>query len=192
MPVLAPSIPYANQPVGKVLRLYTGNRSAWDEHVQSLRVAVVGTLFDLPLAPIAVATYSNTANVLANALSGYSPPAFVEQLRALLKGHIDGTLKIVTATKADDQAALNAALQAAGQNAQQIGLMLSQMTGYPFAVTNAIMQQHNKLAVADLNLAKAGNFPGEDAAYKALREHALMSADQISSGVLRSLPMQVV
>lgn len=180
--------PYAGQPVGKVLRLYTQNRSAWDEHVQTLRVAVVGTLFDLPLTPVAVSTYVATGTKVANALSGYVPQAFVTQLQSLMQGHVQGTLKIVEATKKDDKPALDAALKAGVENGQQIAMLLSQMTGTPFTQTNELMQGHIKAAVDDLNQAKAANWPGEDSAYKHMREHALMMADQISNAVVSNLP----
>lgn len=137
-------------------------------------------------------TAAYTARLLQNpedfeaALAPYFAATDVEELGDLITDHLVIAKQILDAVKAGgDPTALIATWR---QNGTDIARKMTEMnpTYWPFAMGNAMWQDHLTTTLAEATAHFAGNFAAEIAAYESVHLMALEMADFFSSGVIRT------
>jgi hypothetical protein len=165
-------------------------RRLWEEHVTWTRLFIVSAVADLPDAgPTAERLLQNQADI-GNAIKPYYGEAAGEQLTALLRDHILIAADLLTAAKAGDTAAFEAAHAAWYANAGDIAAFLASANPHhwPEAEMAAMMREHLDLTLASASARLSGDWAADIAAYDQIHLQALHMADMLSDGLVSQFP----
>jgi hypothetical protein len=129
---------------------------------------------------------------IGDAIKPYYGAAAGDQLTALLKEHINGAAAVLTALKANNQTALQAAITAWYENAHDIAVFLSNANpkNWPLAEMDQMMKDHLDATTAEAVARHDANWSGDVAAYDEVHLQALDMADMLSSGIIDQFPAQ--
>ena len=127
---------------------------------------------------------------IGNAVKPYYGDAAGDQLTALLKQHITGAAALLTAAKAGDTAAINAAAAQWYANADAIATFLHQANPqyWPLDTLQSMMKTHLDQTLAEALAHLKKDYPADIAAYDVVHEHILMMADALSAGIISPVP----
>lgn len=181
---------YSGQPCGVALRVYTGMRSAWDEHVQLTRTVIISFASGLGDFEVAKARLLQNPAAIARVFLPYVGASSAAELQALLYQHLAGSVPVLQAAKSGDHAALASAVAAWRANGSQTAALLSKLTFLPYESVNQMMQTHLDTTITEASARLAGNWQADVAAYDAVRMHALNMANQLAAGLLNNMPLK--
>ena len=165
-------------------------RRLWEDHVTWTRLFIVSAVADLPDAgPTAERLLQNQVDI-GNAIKPYYGEAAGEQLTALLRDHILIAADLVTAAKAGDTVAFEAAHAAWYANADDIAAFLAGANPHhwPLEPTKAMMREHLDLTLQEASARLAGDWAADIAAYDQIHLQALHMADMLSDGIVSQFP----
>jgi hypothetical protein len=172
-------------------------RKLWEDHITYTRNVVISFELNDPHPKVVLPDLSTVVDRLlqnqvdiGDAIKPYYGTDAGNQLTALLKEHINGAAKVLTALKTNDDAALKAALEAWYANAHDIAVFLSNANpeNWPLAEMDQMMKDHLDLTTAEA-VARHGEDWGADvAAYDKVHGQALGMADMLSDGIIDQFP----
>jgi hypothetical protein len=165
-------------------------RKLWEDHITWTRLFIVSAVADLPDAgPAAERLLQNQADI-GNALKPFYGEAAGEQLTALLRDHILIAADLVTAAKAGDTAAFEAAHARWYANADEIAAFLASANPHhwPQAEMSAMMREHLDLTLQEASARLAGDWAADIAAYDQIHTQILHMADMLSDGIVSQFP----
>jgi hypothetical protein len=168
-------------------------RKLWEDHITWTRLFIVSkaTLAsDLPDIGPTVDRLLQNQNDLGDAFKPFYGTATGNELTALLRVHILTAADIVTAAKAGDTAAQNAAIEAWYENAHDIAVFLHELNprNWPLDEMDAMMRDHLDLTLVEAVARLQGRYADDVAAYEDIHVQILEMADMLSDGIIRQFP----
>jgi hypothetical protein len=165
-------------------------RRLWEDHVTWTRLFIVSAVADLPDAGLTAERLLQNQVDIGNAIKPYYGEAAGEQLTALLRDHILIAADLVTAAKAGDTAAFEAAHAAWYANADDIAAFLAGANPHhwPLEPTKDMMREHLDLTLQEASARLNGDWAADIAAYDQIHLQALHMADMLSDGIVSQFP----
>jgi hypothetical protein len=179
------------------LAFHDAMRKLWEDHITYTRNVIISFELNEPDANVVLPDLSTVVDRLlqnqvdiGDAIKLYYGTDAGNQLTALLKEHITGAAKVLTALKTDDQAALQTALEAWYANAHEIAVFLSNANpdNWPLAEMDQMMKDHLDLTTTEAVARHQSDWSGDVAAYDKVHAQALAMADMLSSGIIAQFP----
>ena len=170
-------------------------RKLWEDHITWTRLFIVSkaTLTtDLPdLGPTVDRLLLNQTDI-GNAIKPFYGTDAGGDLTALLRVHILTAADIVTAAKAGDTVAQNAAIAAWYANAHDIAVFLHELNprNWPLAELDEHMKDHLDLTFAEALARLQSRYADDIAAYEDIHRQILEMADMLSDGIIRQFPQK--
>jgi prophage DNA circulation protein len=167
-------------------------RKLWEDHVTWTRLYIVSAVAGLPdVQPAAQRLLQNQAD-LGAAIKPFYGAAAGDRLTALLRSHILIAVDLVTAAKAGNSAAIQAAATRWDTNAVEIADFLSDANPahWPRETMRAEMRHHLELTLREAQARLRSDWAGDIAAYDEIHQHILGLADVLSAGIIQQFPKQ--
>lgn len=186
-------IPHATTPVSAATssRDFTNAmRQLWEDHITWTRLYIVSAAAGLPDTDANAQRLLQNQTDLGNAVKPFYGEQAGNQLTALLKDHILGAAALLTAAKAGDSAAVDAASKKWYANGDDIAAFLNAANpeGFPLDTMKAEMKMHLDLTLAEATARLQGKFAEDIQAYDKVHEHILGMSDALSSGIMKQFP----
>jgi hypothetical protein len=172
------------------LALHDQMSKLWEDHITWTRNVIISFDADLPDLSTVLARLLQNQTDLGDAIKPYYGEAAGDQFTALLREHILGAAKVLAALKADDQPALQAALDAWYANAHEIAVFLNSLNprNWPLAEMDQMMRDHLDATTREAVARHQGDWSADVAAYDAVHVQALAMADMLSAGIIAQFP----
>ena len=172
------------------LALRNDMRKLWEDHVTWTRMVIVSVAADLPDRDAAVGRLLANQQDLGDAIKPYYGDAAGDRLTELLREHILIAADVLTAAKAGDSAALDAALQRWYANGDEIAAFLSAANpeNWPLEEMKQMLRKHLDLTTAEAVARISGDWEGDVRAYDRAHEQVLEMADMLSAGIVAQFP----
>lgn len=177
-------------PPATTAELRTDLRKLWEEHVQWTRMVIVSFAAGLPDFDAAVARLLRNQDDIGNAIKPFYGEEAGDRLAALLRDHIQIAADVLQAAKSGDADALDAASGRWYANGDQVADFLSAAnpSHWPREEMRAAMSEHLDTTLAEASARLGRNWDEDIASYDAAREHMLMMADTLASGIAAQFP----
>jgi hypothetical protein len=176
----------------KQLAFHDAMRKLWEDHITWTRLFIVSAVAGLPDAsPTAQRLLQNQSDI-GNAIKPFYGDTAGEQLTALLRDHILIAADLVTAAKAGDTAAFDAAKGRWYSNADEIAAFLNGANPKNWLLDEmkAMMREHLDLTLAEAVARLSGDWAADIAAYDKIHQQALEMADMLSTGIISQFPKE--
>ena len=170
-------------------------RKLWEDHIVWTRQYIVSaaTLGDeLPdIEPTADRLLANQADI-GDALRPFYGDAAGDAVTALLREHILGAVTLISAAKAGDADATEAASTAWYANADEIAAALAGLNpdAWELGHMQAMMRAHLDRTLEEAVARLQGRYADDIAAYEAVHADILAMADMLSDGIIEQFPNQ--
>jgi len=127
---------------------------------------------------------------IGDAIKPYYGEKAGERLTALLNGHINGAVELLTAARAGDEAAIEKSSAAWYRNGNQIADFLSAANpdNWPKADLRSMMEGHLDQTLEEATHRLKGNHKAEIRSYDEIHRHILVMADALSDGIQAQFP----
>lgn len=172
------------------LVLHDQMRKLWEDHVTWTRLAIV-TFADGSggFQATAQRLLQNQADIGA-AVGAYYGSSAGEALTGLLDDHITIAVELLTAAKAHDATAFDAAKNRWYANADDIAHFLSAANprNWPQQAMRDDMRVHLDQTLAEAAAELGGDYTASVAAYDDVHGHILMMADMLTDGIVAQFP----
>jgi hypothetical protein len=168
-------------------------RKLWEDHIVWTRQYIVSAATlegDLPdIGPTADRLLANQAHI-GDALRPFYGDDAGDAVTALLREHILGAAALITAAKAGDATAADAASTAWYANAAAIATALSGLNPDAWDVVHmqAMMRAHLDRTLQEAVARLEGRYADDIAAYEAVHVDILAMADMLSDGIIKQFP----
>jgi hypothetical protein len=168
-------------------------RKLWEDHIVWTRQYIVSAATlgdDLPdIAPTTDRLLANQAH-LGDAFRPFYGDAAGDAVTALLREHILGAATLITAAKAGDGAATEAAKTAWYANADTIAAALAGLNpdAWELGHMQAMMRVHLDRTLEEAVARLQGRYADDIAAYEAVHADILAMADMLSEGIVEQFP----
>jgi hypothetical protein len=181
------------------LAFHDAMRKLWEDHIAYTRNVIISFELNEPDAGAVLPDLGTVVDRLlqnqvdiGNAIKPYYGTAAGNQLTALLREHIIGAAKVLTALKANDQAALKTALDAWYANAHEIAVFLNNANprNWPLSEMDQMMRDHLDATTAEAVARHQSDWSGDVAAYDRVHEQILAMADMLSDGIIAQFPQR--
>lgn len=169
--------------------LYANMRTLWDQHMQWTYDAIVAFAADSPGLDATIARLLQNQVDIGNAVVPFYGKAAGKQLTDLLQTHIKEAVPVLTAAKAGDKPALDAAVTAWYANAADIGQFLAKAN--PNWAKNdmpEMMKTHITQTIGYATDVLTGNHAKAIADYDQAQAHMGEMADMLSAGIVAQFP----
>jgi hypothetical protein len=172
-------------------------RKLWEDHITYTRNVIISFEVNEPDAGTVLPDLGTVVDRLlqnqvdiGDAIKPYYGTAAGNQLTALLHEHIIGAANVVTALKANDQAALHAALDAWYANAHEIAVFLHSANprNWSLAEMDQMMKDHLDATTAEAVARHDSDWSADVAAYDRVHQQILGMADMLSNGIIAQFP----
>jgi len=176
---------------GEEYRTFSDNmRELWSDHVYWTRNVITNIIDDLPGTTEAVNRLLLNQEDIGDAIKPYYGDANGEALTTLLREHITTAADLLTAAKAGDTPAFNAANAAWYANADEIATFLNTANPefFPLAHMKTMMKEHLDLTLEEATARLQGNFAADVAAFDKIFEQIMEMADMLSEGIANQFP----
>jgi hypothetical protein len=167
-------------------------RKLWEDHVTWTRLAIVSFVDDLDdLQPTVDRLLRNQSDIGAAIQPFYGKKA-ANRLTALLEGHINGAVELLTAAKAGDTGAVERERAEWYRNGNQIAGFLSAANreNWPRKVMRSMMRKHLDDTLLEATQRLEGNHVAEVKTYDRIHDHILEMADTLSGGIIAQFPQK--
>jgi hypothetical protein len=182
---------------GSALAFHDAMRKLWEDHITYTRNVIISFELNERNAKVVLPDLSTVVDRLlqnqvdiGNAIKPYYGTDAGDQLTALLKEHINGAAKVLTALKTNDQAALQTAIEAWYANAHDIAVFLNSANpdNWPLADMDQMMKDHLDATTAEAVARHQENWSGDVTAYDEVHAQPLTMADMLSDGIIANFP----
>lgn len=181
----------SDQPISaSELALRNEMRKLWEDHVTWTRMVIVSVAADLPDRQAAVGRLLANQDDLGDAIKPYYGDAAGQRLAELLREHIVIAADVLTAAKAGDSDALNAALERWYDNGNEIAAFLNAANprNWPLEEMRAMLREHLDLTTNEAVARLSGDWDADVRAYDRAHEQVLEMADMLSEGIVDQFP----
>jgi hypothetical protein len=167
-------------------------RQLWEDHIVWTRMVIVSVADDLPDFSTAVDRLLRNQDDIGNAIKPFYGDAAGAELSRLLREHITGAAALLTAAKAGDSAAVEAASEAWYANADAIAAFLAAANPRQWdeAEMQTMMHEHLDRTLAEAVARLQGRYGDDIAAYDQIHGQILAMADMLSDGIIAQFPDQ--
>lgn len=167
-----------------------GMRELWSDHVIWTRNVIINIMDETPGTTEAVNRLLANQVDIGNAIKPYYGDAAGEQLTDLLNEHINTAAALLTAAKAGDTPAFDAANNAWYSNADEIATFLNTANpdNFPLAEMKTMMKSHLDLTLEEAVARLEGNYVADVAAFDDVYEQILEMADMLAEGIANQFP----
>lgn len=168
-------------------------RKLWEDHIVWTRQYIVSAATlgdDLPdIGPTTDRLLANQAHI-GDALRPFYGDAAGDAVTALLREHILGAAALITAAKAGDADATEAASTAWYANADDIAAALAALNpdAWELGHMRAMMRAHLDRTLEEAVARLQGRYADDIAAYEAVHADILAMADMLSDGIVAQFP----
>ncbi|HEX6116411.1 MAG TPA: hypothetical protein VFY99_04875 [Solirubrobacterales bacterium] len=165
-------------------------RKLWEDHVTWTRLAIVSFVDDLDDLDPTVARLIRNQSDIGNAIRPFYGKQAAARLTALLEGHINGAVELLTAAKAGDQAGVERESAEWYRNGNQIADFLSAANrdNWPRKTMRSMMKKHLDDTLLEATQRLQGDHVAEVRTYDHIHDHILKMADALSSGIIAQFP----
>ncbi|MEZ5321150.1 MAG: hypothetical protein R2698_03530 [Microthrixaceae bacterium] len=174
----------------KEIGLHASMRKLWSDHMQ-WTFATVDSFFhnDAAVQPELDRLLRNQTDIGQAVVPFYGEQAG-EALGTLLTTHIQQAVPVLKAAKANDKAALDAALDDWYANAKEIADLLSKANPkqWPTSATEPMMKAHIEQTTAYATDLLKGDYTSAIHHYDEAYDHMMMLADTLSNGIVSQFP----
>lgn len=173
----------------KKIALYANMRTLWDQHMQWTYDTIIAFAADAPNLDATVNRLLENQVHIGNAIAPYYGKDAAKQLTDLLTEHIQEAVPVLTAAKAGDSAALDAAVADWYDNARRIGEFLAAANPY-WARQDMpeMMKGHITQTITYATDVLTGQHDKAVADYDAAQSHMGEMADMLSAGIIKQFP----
>jgi hypothetical protein len=167
-------------------------RQLWEDHIVWTRMVIVSAVDDLPDLTSAVERLLRNQDDIGDAVKPFYGEAAGDELSRLLREHIIGAADLLTAAKAGDSVAIEAATGAWYANGDDIAAFLSAANPqhWPLDEMRAMMRDHLDLTLEEAVARLEGRFADDIAAYDEIHGQILHMADMLSDGIIAQFPAE--
>lgn len=167
-------------------------RKLWEDHVTWTRLYIVSAVAGLPDTQATAERLLRNQTDIGEAIKPFYGDAAGERLTSLLRPHILIAAELVTAAKAGDAVAVQAASTRWYANADEIADFLSGANpkNWPSAALRAEMHHHLELTLQEAQARLRSDWTSDIAAYDTVHQHILGMADMLSNGIVNQFPQQ--
>jgi hypothetical protein len=168
-------------------------RKLWEDHIVWTRQYIVSAATlgdDLPdIVPTADRLLANQDDI-GDAFRPFYGDEVGDAVTSLLRDHILGAATLITAAKADDTDATEAARKAWYANADDIAAALSGLNPDAWEIDHmqAMMRVHLDRTLDEALARLQGRYADDIAAYEAVHADILEMADMLSDGIIEQFP----
>ena len=179
------------------LAFHDAMRKLWEDHITYTRNVIISFELNEPDAGAVLPDLGTVVDRLlrnqvdiGDAIKPFYGTEAGNQLTALLKEHITGAARVLTALKTNDQPALQTALDAWYANAHDIAVFLSSANprNWPLAEMDQMMKDHLDATTQEAVARHESDWSADVAAYDKVHEQVLMMADMLSNGIIAQFP----
>jgi hypothetical protein len=165
-------------------------RKLWEDHITWTRLAIVTFADGSGGFPTTAGRLLQNQTDIGNAIKPYYGVAAGNQLTSLLHDHITIAVEIMTAAKAGDTAAFDAASARWYANGNDIADFLAAANphSWPRPVMRADMKTHLDATLAEAAHELHGEYAAGITDYTGIHAHILMMADRLSDGIMTQFP----
>ena len=169
---------------------HDGMRKLWEDHIVWTRLVIVSVADDLADQSVTVDRLLRNQDDIGDAIKPFYGDAAGEQLSTLLREHIVGAANILTAAKAGDADAVEAATAAWYANGDEIAAFLATANprNWELGEMQAMMREHLDLTLEEAVARLEGRYADDSAAYDEIHVQILQMADMLSDGILAQFP----
>lgn len=188
--VVVPGHDHGEVDVSAEVGLYSTMRTLWAEHMQWTYDTVVAfAAGSESLEPTMERLLANQAHI-GDAIRPIYGDEAADALTALLEEHITDAVPVLTAAKAGDTEALNAAIDEWNRNAREIGDFLADANpdNWERADMEEMMEGHISQTVAYAAAQLEGDYEESIRLYDEAAAHMADMADMLSSGIIAQFP----
>lgn len=165
-------------------------RRLWEDHIVWTRMAIIGIVDDRPDQAFAIERLLRNQDDIGDAIKPFYGEAAGEALSALLREHIVGAAELLTAAKAGDADAVQAASDVWYANADVIAAFLADANprNWDRNEMQAMMRHHLDLTFAEAAARLRGDYASDVAAYDEIHAQILHMADMLRDGIVAQFP----
>ncbi|MBI2033159.1 MAG: glycosyltransferase [Candidatus Levybacteria bacterium] len=164
-------------------------RKLWEDHITWTRAYLISAAADSAQKDADTKRLLKNQEDIGNAIKPYYGEAAGGKLTMLLKEHIATAVDLVTAAKANDQAAMNAANNKWYKNANDIADFLAAANpNWPKDQARAMMKEHLDLTKQEAADILGGKYEENVTDYDKVHAQILKMADMLSAGILKQFP----
>ena len=183
----------ADEPKIERAAFHDAMRKLWEDHIIWTRQYIVSAATlgdDLPdIGPTTDRLLANQAHI-GDALRPFYGDAVGDAVTALLREHILGAATLITAAKAGDADATEAASTAWYANADDIATALAGLNpdAWELGHMQAMMRAHLDRTLEEAVARLQGRYADDIAAYETVHADILAMADMLSDGIMDQFP----
>ena len=183
----------ADGPRIELAAFHDAMRKLWEDHIVWTRQYIVSAATlgdDLPdIAPTTDRLLANQAHI-GDAFRPFYGDAVGDAVTALLREHILGAAALITAAKAGDTVATEAATTAWYANADEIAGALAGLNPAAWELSHmqAMMRAHLDRTLEEAVARLQGRYADDITAYEAVHTDILAMADMLSEGIIEQFP----
>lgn len=172
---------------------HDGMRKLWEDHITWTRLFIVSKATlpeDLPdIGPTVDRLLQNQTDI-GDAIKPFYGAEAGDDLTALLRVHILTAADILTAAKAGDEDALNAAIDAWYANAHEIAVFLHRLNpqNWKQRALDQMMREHLDLTLVEAVARLQGRYADDVRAYEDIHLQILAMADMLNDGIIAQFP----
>ena len=173
--------------------LHDQMRKLWEDHIAWTRLAIVSFADGSAGFPATAERLLRNQQDIGDAIVPFYGEAAGRQLTSLLHDHITIAVEVLTAAKAGDTAAFEAANARWYANGNDIAdfLATANPRSWPADVMRADMKTHLDQTLAEAAHELHGEYAASVADYEGIHAHILMMADQLSAGIIAQFPSRI-
>lgn len=177
------------KPASAETQLHAAMRTLWDQHMAWTWSTVVAFAENSPGLDATVSRLLSNQADIGNAIAPYYGDVAAAQLTELLQTHITLAVPVLTAAKAGDTAALDAALDDWYANARDIADFLAAANpNWSQAEMREMMATHITQTTAYAAAVIGGDYAGAITEFDEAQAHMAHMADELSAGVIAQFP----
>lgn len=186
----APGHDHSDADSTKTVALHSAMRTLWAEHMQWTYDTVVAFASGSDGLEATMGRLLENQEHIGDAIKPFYGEEAGDALTALLKVHINDAVPVLTAAKAGDTEALNAAIDEWNRNAREIGDFLADANpdAWTRAEMEAMMEGHISQTVAYAAAQLQGNYAESIRLYDEAADHMAEMADMLSVGIIGQFP----
>jgi hypothetical protein len=162
-------------------------RKLWEDHIVWTRGFIVSFAAGSPDLDATTQRLLRNQVDIGDALKPFAGESAGERLTELLREHILGAARLLSAAKAGDSTAVEQASAAWYVNADDIAAFLAELNpqAWPLANMQAMMREHLDLTLSEAVAQLQGDWAGSIAAYDRVHDAILHMADMLAAGIGR-------
>ena len=170
-------------------QLRMGMHKLWEDHIVWTRNVILNIMDDLPGTDQAVNRLLQNQDDIGNAVKPFYGEAGGKELTRLLREHITVAADLLTAAKASNNSAFEAANKKWFVNADEISGFLNKANpNWKLEDVKKMMHDHLNLTTEEAVARLKKDYTADVKAYDKVHDEILMMADMLTDGIIKQFP----